>query len=186
MNLLREIRARSGLTQTALAARAGTSRTRLSAYEHDHTDPELDTLHRIAEAARMEVAVAPLGTSRVRERVAAIAGAIAEGDQPYALRLVAELAAWVRDGVVEPGALDADPGSTGDRRWDALIGGVAEMLATELGGATPPWAGAPSRFVEGWWFVSRLRSVRAAVVVETPPALAARGVFVSRSSLESV
>ena len=53
MTLLAEIRARSGLTQTELAQRAHTSRTRLSAYENERTAPELDTLERIAAAAEL-------------------------------------------------------------------------------------------------------------------------------------
>ena len=186
MTLIREVRHRSGLTQAELAARAGTSRTRLSAYEHGRTDPGLDTLARIAAAAGVEVALDPAGTRRVHERVGAIAAALGAGDDRYALRLVAEFADWVRTGTVSAGALDADPGSTGDRRWDVLVGGVAEMLAQELAYPVPAWASAPSRFLAGWWFVTQLRSVRASVFVETPAALAARGVLLSASSLRSV
>jgi transcriptional regulator with XRE-family HTH domain len=173
------------LTQADLAARAGTSRTRLSAYEHAHTDPGLETLERITKAAGLELAVVPAGTHRVGEQVARITATLTAGDERYALRLVAELADWVRTGTVSPAALDADPGSTGDQRWDAVIGGVAEMLARELAHAVPAWASAPSRFLNGWWFVTQLRSVRASVFVETPAALAARGVLLSASSLGS-
>ncbi len=183
---MREIRHRSGLRQAELAARAGTSRTRLSAYEHAHTDPSLATFERIAAAGGFELAVVPAGTRRIGEQVSKVGATIEAGDAGYALRLVAELAGWFRAGAVGPQAFDADPGNTGDRRWDALIAGVAEMLAHELGHAVPAWASARSRFLDGWWFVTPLRTLRASVLVETPAALATRGVLLSASSIRSV
>lgn len=183
---MREVRRRSGLGQAELAARAGTSRTRLSAYEHARTDPGLETMERIAAAAGFELAALPAGTRRVGDQVSKIGATLVAGDERYALRLVAELADWVRTGTVSWHALDADPGRTGDRRWDALVGGVTEMLAHEFARAVPAWASAPSRFIDGWWFVTQLRTVSASVLVETPPALAARGVLLSASSLRSV
>lgn len=49
--LLRQARARSGLTQAGLAARAGTSQPVISAYEHGRRDPSLTTLARLLAAA---------------------------------------------------------------------------------------------------------------------------------------
>jgi transcriptional regulator with XRE-family HTH domain len=54
---LRETRRRAGLTLRALAARAGTSHATLSAYEHGHKVPTVDTLSRIVQAAGMELLV---------------------------------------------------------------------------------------------------------------------------------
>ena len=48
--ILRRSRLAAGLTQDELARRARTSRTTLSAYEHGHTSPTLDTVTRILEA----------------------------------------------------------------------------------------------------------------------------------------
>lgn len=186
MDLVREARRHAGLTQAEFAARAGTSRTRLSAYEHAHTEPGLDVLVRITGAAGLELAVQPAGTRRLRDQVALIAATLRAGDDRYALRLVAEMVDWHRRSIVDHAAFDTDPGSVGDPRWDALIGGVTEMLAHECGGAVPAWASAPARALDRWWFVTSLRSLRASVFVETPPPLAARGVFLSGSSLRSV
>ena len=186
MHLVREVRNRLGLTQEELATRAGTSRTRLSAYEHSRTDPGLHILERIAAAAGLEIAVVPVGTRRMREQTQAIAVALRSGDEPYGLRLVAEMVGEIRTGLIDASGLEADPGSTGDQQWDALIGGVVEMLSHQRERAVPAWASAPSRFLDDMWFVTRLRSVRAAVFADTPPALATRGVFLSASSLESV
>jgi transcriptional regulator with XRE-family HTH domain len=186
MSLVLRLREASGLTQAALAERAGTSRSRLSAYENGRTYPELDTLERIAAAADHEVALRPRGSGVVAERVGEIRRALVDGDSFWALRLVAELADWIRLGQVSVKALEADPGLTGDRHWDALVGGVVEMVCTEKGHPTPAWASAPSRVVDGWWFVTNVRSVWPSVFVATPAALAARGVFLSAESLQSV
>ena len=45
------MRRRRGLTQAALARRAGTSQPVISAYEHGRRDPSVGTLERLVEAA---------------------------------------------------------------------------------------------------------------------------------------
>ncbi len=60
-DLLRTARRRHGLTQAALAARAGTSQPVISAYEHGRRDPSTQTLRRLLAAAgdRLELRLAP-------------------------------------------------------------------------------------------------------------------------------
>ncbi|MDE0699272.1 MAG: helix-turn-helix transcriptional regulator [Acidimicrobiaceae bacterium] len=60
--LLRTARQRHGLTQAALAARAGTSQPVISAYEHGLRDPTTRTLRRLVSAAgdRLELHLASL------------------------------------------------------------------------------------------------------------------------------
>jgi transcriptional regulator with XRE-family HTH domain len=186
MTFVARARALTGQTQAQFAARVGTSRTRLSAYENGHTLPELDTLERIAFAADAELCLAPRGTERVRRQFIEIYDAIGRDDAPWALRLVAELIGWVRDGVVSVHCLQRDPALCGDRRWDALVGGVAEMLCTEFDETVPGWASGPGRVVDGVWFFSSLQSLRPHILISAPAALAARGVLVSAESLASV
>ncbi len=176
----------AGESQAVFAERVGTSRTRLSAYENGRTFPELDTLERIARAADAELALVPRGTARVSAQFLRIHAAVNDGDQAWALRLLAELIDWVRTGVVAVRCLADDPGLCGDRPWDALIGGAVEMLCTEASVSVPAWASGPGRVVDGIWFYSSLRSLWPHIVVSTPAALAARGVFVSADSLTSV
>lgn len=57
--LLTYVRQESGLSQGALAVRAGTSRPTLSAYEHGHKSPTLDTASRILSAAGFELEASP-------------------------------------------------------------------------------------------------------------------------------
>lgn len=56
---LRDARRRAGLTQAALAGRAGTSQAAVSAYESGAKTPSLHTLSRLLAAADAELAVVP-------------------------------------------------------------------------------------------------------------------------------
>lgn len=58
-NLLEHARTEAGLTKEALARRAGTSRPTLSAYEHGHKSPRLDTATRILDKAGFTLTVEP-------------------------------------------------------------------------------------------------------------------------------
>ena len=49
--LIKTVRRRRGLTQTELAARAGTSQPVVSAYERGHRDPTYSTLRKLVEAS---------------------------------------------------------------------------------------------------------------------------------------
>jgi transcriptional regulator with XRE-family HTH domain len=61
---LRGARLRAGLTQHALAARAGTSQATISAYEAGRKQPSLRTLERLLEATGARLAVVPDGLAR--------------------------------------------------------------------------------------------------------------------------
>ena len=54
---IRRARTRAGLTQTELAARAGTSQAALSAYENGRKQPSLETFSRILEASGARISV---------------------------------------------------------------------------------------------------------------------------------
>jgi|SRR5215218_2260824 len=54
---LQSARRQAGLTQTALATRAGTSQATLSAYEHGRKQPSVDTLARLLAAAGSRLTV---------------------------------------------------------------------------------------------------------------------------------
>lgn len=58
-DLLTYARRAAGISQEALAKRAGTSRPTLSAYEHGHKSPNLETAARIAGAAGFDLALQP-------------------------------------------------------------------------------------------------------------------------------
>lgn len=58
-NIIEQARDEAGLSQTALARMSGTSRTTLSAYEHDRKSPTLATAARIVAAAGFDLAITP-------------------------------------------------------------------------------------------------------------------------------
>jgi transcriptional regulator with XRE-family HTH domain len=58
-DLLERARREAGLTQEDLAARAGTSRPTLSAYEHGRKSPTLVTVERLLDRAGFELAAVP-------------------------------------------------------------------------------------------------------------------------------
>lgn len=64
--LLRTARARAGLTQSALAERAGTSAPTISAYEHGSRHPRADVLLRLLAALGVEPVLVPASTGNVR------------------------------------------------------------------------------------------------------------------------
>jgi transcriptional regulator with XRE-family HTH domain len=57
--LLERVRHEAGLSQEALAARAGTSRPTLSAYEHGRKSPTLATVERLLASAGFELTAEP-------------------------------------------------------------------------------------------------------------------------------
>jgi len=71
--LLRTARRRHGLSQAALASRAGTSQPVISAYEHGRRDPSTHTLRRLLAAAgdqlelRLALAAPDLPPATTRE-----------------------------------------------------------------------------------------------------------------------
>jgi hypothetical protein len=72
--------------------------------------------------------------------------------------------------------LAAAPGETDDVRWDALLAGLAEHLATRDEQAAPQWSA--SRGLRRFWFPFDTPGARAQALVHAPAALRRRGVFV--------
>lgn len=175
------------MTQAALARSASTSQPAIAAYESGAKQPALSTLERLV-AATGHTLTWSLATGPLAAAVVDMTEAVAEQSLADALRLIADL--YVRLEGAAPdevaAALADDPGSTGDRRWDALVGGVAERLAHHHDLAVPVWTTRPSRFNDGFWFVSPYESLHASALVDTPAELANRGVFLHAASLTGV
>ena len=75
------------------------------------------------------------------------------------------------------------PSSTGDRRWDALLGALAEHLAAQLDLAPPEWS--RSRVLATPWFPSSLPSKRTEALVWAPAAFRKHGVYLSSHDLDA-
>jgi hypothetical protein len=83
-------------------------------------------------------------------------------------------------------AIAARPRATGDRRYDAYLGALAEHLAAIHGLARPAWSVEPDRFLERFWFLSDVAGFRAISIAQAPAAFRRRGIFVPERSLHRV
>ncbi len=69
------------------------------------------------------------------------------------------------------------------RVQDAYLAAVAEELATRFQLSLPQWTSSASRALRKPWFASPLASLRAVLILESPPAFRARNLFVSENAL---
>jgi hypothetical protein len=83
-------------------------------------------------------------------------------------------------------AIAERPEPTGDPRWDAFLGALAEHLAVAHHLERPHWSVEPSRFLDRFWFVSDVPGFRAVAIAQAPAAFRRRGVFVPERSLHRV
>lgn len=83
-------------------------------------------------------------------------------------------------------AIAARPDLTGDARYDAYLGALAEHLAVVHGLERPSWSVQPERFLERFWFVSDVPGFRAVSIAQAPAAFRRRGVFIPERSLHRV
>ena len=79
--------------------------------------------------------------------------------------------------------IDHEPGWTGDRRFDVLLAGAAEHVASRWAQPVPLWTVAQDRFLDSAWWVSDLPSARALAMVWTPAAFRRRGIYLDRHDL---
>lgn len=75
------------------------------------------------------------------------------------------------------------PTPTGDRRYDAYLGALAEHLALGNRFERSSWASEPTRFLEQFWFVSEVKGFRAIAIAQSPAAFRRRGIFITHGSL---
>ena len=83
-------------------------------------------------------------------------------------------------------ALATRPESTGDPRFDAFLGALAEHLALGHDLVVPEWTNEASRFLDRMWFVSDTKGFRAIALARSPIAFRRRGIFLPADSLKRV
>lgn len=83
-------------------------------------------------------------------------------------------------------AIAERPAQTGDPRYDAYLGALAEHLATAHDLSRPAWSIEPGRFLTRFWFVSDVPGFRAIAIAQAPAAFRRRGVFIPERSLHRV
>ena len=79
-----------------------------------------------------------------------------------------------------------EPPPTGDARWDAFLGGLAEWLAVPADFPVPAWARNESRYLHHGWWITRMVSMRAWEYAGSPMSFQIRGIYIHRDSLTNV
>lgn len=83
-------------------------------------------------------------------------------------------------------AIAESPTPTGDPRYDAYLGALAEHLSLVHDLERPAWCVEPDRFLDRFWFVSEVPGFRAVSIAQAPAAFRRRGVFIPERSLHRV
>ncbi len=81
-------------------------------------------------------------------------------------------------------ALAECPAPTGERRYDAYLGALAEHLAAAHGLDRPAWSLSPERFLDVFWFPSAVAGFRAIAIAASPAAFRRRGIFLGPGALD--
>jgi transcriptional regulator with XRE-family HTH domain len=197
--LVRDIRRRGGLSQRALAGRAGVPQPTIAEIEAGRREPSMTLLSRLAEATGYELKVdlqplpprsAVATANRIRDLLVEADGAA----WSQALREDAALRAAIdfRDALQSAGAVDfahlvsTPPGLTGDTRWDAFIAAVVEDEAATRAVSTPRWTDEKVRFTRPLWYLSDNRRLHAWELATAPGAFVRHGILAAKQELQSV
>jgi len=129
----------------------------------------------------------PPGAGRLTETLAGVAERAREGeDFHYAMREFLDEFSLRGDDRSRSEAIADRPELSGDARYDAYLGALAEHLAAAHGLRRPGWSTEPGRFLDRFWFVSEVPGFRAVSIAQAPAAFRRRGVFVPERSLHRV
>lgn len=186
---LRAKRRRHGLTLRSLARAAGTAETNLSAYERGTKIPNARTVGRL-ETILAAGSQSPLFTRNLLTTPAAAAAIRSGLRQGWStadlLRIVRELRANRRELVTDAdrAAFLAEPSTTGDQRWDAMLAGNAEDIALKWRMDPPAWT--RGHALPQFWFVGSMPEFQAYSFAYSPMSMQVRGVMVDPADLESI
>lgn len=188
-------RERLGLSQSRVAVLLGTSQPNVSRYEDGTLVPGSVVGGRLQALVNLDdgslFSVNPVGTIpayAVQIRRALLAGS----DRDVMTRLIVQLSDDFRSLSSGPDRklFLSEPSSTGDRRYDALLAGLAVHLCREAEvESTPPWTRNLDRYLQQlWWYgpAGDIPALRAIAFRDTPSSLRVRGVVFSGRNLDSV
>jgi hypothetical protein len=132
------------------------------------------------QGARVDLAAAAnaLTLSDAAEAINAASG------DPSRLRVFFEFSRGADEaGVAALRLTTAEPPTTGDPRYDALLAAIAEYIAARYGLPGPSWTITVDRFLEIPWWISHLPSARLNAVLWTPASFRRRGIYLDRHDL---
>ncbi len=184
--LLRRARIAAGLSQRALAQRAGVVQPAVARAESGARDVTVHTLAALLRAAGSQLIDVPTVRGTVAAAAETIRLDIEAGDEDSAFREIVQISDDLRAAAPSERVVlaFAPPRSTGDPRWDNLIAGVVEHYLADVGPARPEWLSAVAALTEVW-HVDSYTARHPEDAEPTVPAARRRGVVLTRSELES-
>lgn len=198
---LKEVRRCRGLSQRALARLADVPQSTISEIEAGLRQPTLPLLGRILDRIGRPIELRLVtnerfsATSVARRAAHALAGHLPDevrdsnpAREDAAFRAILDLRdALLRTEPEQALALVADrPGSTGDRRFDALLAAVVEDACARLGAPPPSWTQEAERFVKPFWYLSEVDGLHWWEFSTAPGAFVRHGVLAAEEELQSV
>jgi hypothetical protein len=133
------------------------------------------------------LAAHPPAAERLTQTLAGVSNRVREGEEfSHAAREFLDEFALRSEDRSRAGAISERPQPTGDARYDAYLGALAEHLAVAHGLERPAWSTEPARFLDRFWFVSEVPGFRAVAIAQAPAAFRRRGVFIPERSLHRV
>ena len=196
---MRDIRRRGGLSQRALASRAGVPQPTIAEIEVGRREPSMTLLSRLAEATGYELKVdlQPLPTrsavataNRIRDLLVRAEGErwLQAEREDAALRAAIDFKDALQSASTDDFSrlVSTPPGLTGDTRWDAFIAAVVEDEAATRVVSTPRWTGDKARFTRPLWYLSDNRGLHAWELATAPGAFVRHGILVAKLELQSV
>lgn len=193
-HLMRQVRRQAGLSQLALAERAGMSQSMVSAYENGRRQPTTPTLARLLAAAgtRLQLVAQPAAIRTGAEPIAVVARRIARalstGDAAGAWRQLVGFTDDFRSSA--PGGrgwlVQEPPALLEQSNYNAAIAGLVEYLCAQRRMPVPAWTSEEDRFVQPWWFPAGLPALRARALRDSPISFKRHGVFVTAEAFDRV
>jgi len=187
---LRDARKAAGLTAKQVSRASGTALTNIAAYERGTKRPNAKTMHRIL-AAITAGSTSPIHRNDLVTTAGLAAGLRSalrsEWSRTDMIRLVKEHRSnskFVIDDEKDRASFFAEPSTTGDARWDALVAANAENLSLRFDIDVPRWSrGHALPFL---WFAGEREGMFAYALARTPASMQVRGVVIDAADLEAV
>lgn len=151
-DLVSHARLEAGLSARGLAAKAGVPTSTVTRIERGTTDPTFGMLTRLLDATGHELLVTAKVRATAPPTIASLASAIAAGDGRPRIdwtRLRA-FADWGRQHPDEVASALAHPPRRTETILDAILAGMAELLAERCGLTPPPWTRSVPTPTEEW------------------------------------
>ena len=186
MELIRTIRGHRGLSQRALAQRAGLSFRGVQLLESPDHDARVSSLEHVARAFGLPRSGVRRAVSRMLleppgSLFCASIRILEDGERSWRGHLMDSVDAVRRSR--SAAELETPLAAELPARLRALLAGVAETLAAECGAGAPHWTSGVGP-LDRPWFVSGYENLKASALVESPVPFRSRNVFVLANFLE--